>query len=599
MGTWSLINPAGDELPLRNLGVSVAMQAGTGMPPMHHVALESATEAGALWQRSRAGVRTLTLTMTLRQRDATLNAIRTQLIHALNPHLIGSIGIQSRRALLRYTSPANAVQMSVVYASGLEDSPIAAEERLATEPSPLTLTFLAHDPLWIATAATDPLPLTFAATINGGYVYRRMCGQWSALGNIGGAVNALVFDTHGTLYAAGSFSGYIKQWNATTATWEAVGSGGGPDWVQYALAVGPNGAVYVGGQSASAIVHAWDGSTSTWAALAPWSMSHTVYALRVGDDGTLYAGGDGAGGIKAYNGSTWADLGGGVNNTVRTLARAPDGKLYVGGDFTMADVGSSNVAANHIAVWNPTTATWSALGDGLDGPVYALAVKPDGKLIATGMFSGYIAEWNGLAWRTLGTLNSYGTCLALDSRGTLYAGGNFSLADGMSLPDTMAQWNGYAWFPLDADLPSAGGINAIAIDASDTLIVGSSATGTGTTAALTSITNTGSAVAYPYITINGPGRVRELTNWSTGDSIYFDLVLALGETLIIDLAPGVKSVVSSFRGNVINTILPGSHLASWRLLPGDNTIGLYIVETNANTSASMQWHARYWSVEGC
>ncbi len=599
MGNWLLISPMGNEISLRNLGVAVSMQAGVGMPPLHHVALESATEAGALWQRSLAGVRTLTLTLTSRQRDATLNAIRMQLIQALNPHLIGNIGVDrnSRRALLRYTSPSNAVQMSVVYAKGLEDSPIAAEERLATEPPPLTLTFLAHNPLWIAATATDPLPLSFVAPINGGYVYRRVCGHWSAMGNVGGAVNALVFDAHGTLYAAGSFSGYIKQWNATTETWDAVGGSDGPDWVQYALAAAPNGVVYVGGQSASAIVRRWDGNTSTWSPLALWSMIHTVYALLVGDDGTLYAGGDGAGGIKAYNGSTWADLGGGVNNTVRAIARAPDGKLYVGGDFTIVDVGSSNLAANHIAVWNPATAHWAALGEGLDGPVYALAVKPDGKLVATGSFSGYIAEWNGLIWRTLGTLNDYGTCLALDSRGVLYAGGNFTLADGMSLPDTMAHWNGYAWFPLDADLPGAGGVNAFAIDDGDTLIVGIGAIGTGNAAALTNVANTGSAATYPCITITGPGRVRELTNWSTGDSIYFDLVLVAGETLTIDLAPGVKSVVSSFRGNVINTVLPGSHLASWRLLPGNNTVGLYIVETSANTSASMQWHARYWSVE--
>lgn len=56
------------------------------------------------------------------------------------------------------------------------------------------------------------------------------------------------------------------------------------------------------------------------------------------------------------------------------LAVANDGGVYVGGQFTMAGA----VAASNVARWDPATGTWSALGSGLNGAVYALAVASGG-----------------------------------------------------------------------------------------------------------------------------------------------------------------------------------------------------------------------------
>ena len=54
----------------------------------------------------------------------------------------------------------------------------------------------------------------------------------------------------------------------------------------------------------------------------------------------------------------------GANGNVNDLLTHPYGSIYATGAFTQ--VGS--VAANGIAMWNPTTETWSALGSGLTIP---------------------------------------------------------------------------------------------------------------------------------------------------------------------------------------------------------------------------------------
>ncbi|MFN6192303.1 MAG: hypothetical protein ACK5BN_00580, partial [Planctomycetota bacterium] len=64
----------------------------------------------------------------------------------------------------------------------------------------------------------------------------------------------------------------------------------------------------------------------------------------------------------------------------------PDGlgplppRLVVGGSFSVM----GSVAANRIAAFDPATSTWSALGSGMNSNVLALAVLPNGDLVAGG-----------------------------------------------------------------------------------------------------------------------------------------------------------------------------------------------------------------------
>src|SRR5437870_2658145 len=71
--------------------------------------------------------------------------------------------------------------------------------------------------------------------------------------------------------------------------------------------------------------------------------------------------------------------------------------VYFGGDFTMA----GGITATNIAKWNGSE--WSALGSGLDGRVYSIAISGT-EVYAGGNFSGFVQKWNGSAWSSVGVL---------------------------------------------------------------------------------------------------------------------------------------------------------------------------------------------------
>ena len=84
---------------------------------------------------------------------------------------------------------------------------------------------------------------------------------------------------------------------------------------------------------------------------------------------------------------TTFDPGSGSASTVRALALQPDGKILVGGDFTTF----GGVASEYLARLNPDgTVDTSFVGPNFTGTsgwqVYALALQPDGKILAGGVF---------------------------------------------------------------------------------------------------------------------------------------------------------------------------------------------------------------------
>src|SRR5207247_3919443 len=86
-----------------------------------------------------------------------------------------------------------------------------------------------------------------------------------------------------------------------------------------------------------------------------------------------------------WNGNNWTALGSGMgggspNGTYVSAVAVSGSDVYVGGYFTTA--GGS--AANNIAKWNGSS--WTALGAGLNGSVWALAVSGS-DLYAGGLFT--------------------------------------------------------------------------------------------------------------------------------------------------------------------------------------------------------------------
>jgi hypothetical protein len=79
------------------------------------------------------------------------------------------------------------------------------------------------------------------------------------------------------------------------------------------------------------------------------------------------------------------------------------GNLVISGEFTVV----SDVIANYVAKWNGSS--WSALGSGMNGSVYALAVSGSNVYaggsfdMAGGVAATNIAKWNGGSWSALGS----------------------------------------------------------------------------------------------------------------------------------------------------------------------------------------------------
>ncbi|MFO0277311.1 MAG: WD40 repeat domain-containing protein, partial [Planctomycetota bacterium] len=190
------------------------------------------------------------------------------------------------------------------------------------------------------------------------------------------------------------------------------------------------------------------------------------------------AGGSPANSIARWNGEAWSSLCNGIDQplpfggNVQALAVLPNGDLIAAGGFP----GASGVAASNIARWNG--ATWSPLGTGCNSPVRCLAVAPNGDLFATGSFTlaggvacAGIARWNGTAWSALGSgLGLFGgQALAALPNGDIVVGGSFLTAGGGTV-NRVARWNGSVWTALGTGL--SGVVTALAAHPNGELIVG-------------------------------------------------------------------------------------------------------------------------------
>src|SRR6185295_14376624 len=258
-------------------------------------------------------------------------------------------------------------------------------------------------------------------------------------------VRTAIADGSGNLYVGGAFwiSGVatnIARWNGSS--WSALSSG---MTNVFALAVSGTD-LYAGGyflRAGATPAHniaKWNGTN--WSALGS-GVAGEVFALAVLGS-NVYAGG--YSGIAKWDGSNWSDLtGSGINGIVRALA-VSGSDLYAAGD--------ASGPANRVAKWDGSN--WSALGSGMNSYVLALAVSGT-NLYAGGYFTTaggtaarLIAKWNGNAWSALGSglgrADNYTPSVSVlaVSGNDLYAGGNFTTADG-GAANYIAKWDGTFW----------------------------------------------------------------------------------------------------------------------------------------------------------
>ena len=76
----------------------------------------------------------------------------------------------------------------------------------------------------------------------------------------------------------------------------------------------------------------------------------------------------------------------GANQAVNAIAVQPDGKIVVGGNFTGLGGGTGATPRNRIGRLNANGAV-DGVDPGTNGPVLAVAVQPDGKILTGGNFT--------------------------------------------------------------------------------------------------------------------------------------------------------------------------------------------------------------------
>jgi uncharacterized delta-60 repeat protein len=179
----------------------------------------------------------------------------------------------------------------------------------------------------------------------------------------------------------------------------------------------------------------------------PGGPDATVRALALLSDNKIMIGGE----FTAYQGAPASriarlhadgsldvsfDPAAGANGNVHDLVVQSDGKVVIAGTFTSYN----GVSRNRIARLNPDGSLDGSFnpGSGFNGGVFALALQPDGKILAGGSFSSF----NGTARENFVRLNANGSldndfgsrrgargsvhAIALRDDGYIYIGGNFT-----------------------------------------------------------------------------------------------------------------------------------------------------------------------------
>jgi len=609
---YTLITPDGMTFDFWGVGRAPGSEAtlqaheGFGLPPVRHVTQDIYNVPGNLLVDVVVQGRTVTITESVYATDR--KGLHKALAEIWDAVRWDRGATRTTPSILRYTVDGNSWDLYVVLSGVVE----GRQGRYGRNEI-VGLRFEAHDPLWYSTD-TEEVYLDLNDTINVTRIVRRSNGSWS---NMNGGIDSIgwsmIQHSNGYVYVGGSFhnvdgiaASHIGRYDPVTNVWSALGVGA--DDVVYALVEAPDGRIYaagaflnIGGVAANYIA-VFDPVTNAWSALGV-GLDNVANqnCLAVGVDGRIYvggafhnAGGAGALHIAVWDPATlaWAALGVGVDDQVLGIARGPTGDIFVCGHMHNA----GGAGALHVARWDPVAGTWSALGAGVSDLCYGLAFAPNGTLYLGGLFItaggvtvNRVATWNGISFGPLSSgVNGpvYQAVIAPD--GSVYYVGAFSTAGGVALYDRVARWNGHSWSGIGADLPGGPVTYCCLITPENDLYLTFTTTGNGTFSATVTPSNLGNAAVYPIITIYNQGTLQQIRNETTGQEILFNLGLNAGEITTIDLSTTRKTIGSNWRPNLLGYSLPNSDLGGFKLesdpraANGQNIISAFMTGTAAS-----------------
>jgi uncharacterized delta-60 repeat protein len=340
------------------------------------------------------------------------SATAGELVTITGTNLTGATGVRfgTGALALRFTV-VNAGTITAVVPVAAASGPITVSTATAVASSAASFTYAPTLDAQVSLSPAGPLsacsPQTLTATgIRPGFVP----------GGTGfnDAVRAVAVQTDGKVLAGGVFT----QFNGASQPYLArLNANGTLDNTFNASAAGVNSDVH-------ALVAQPDGKTLVGGAFGDFGGSGPGKLLRLNADGTL---------------DTSFNLGNGFDGVVWGLALQPDGKILVGGTFGTLNGVAVPVGLVRLNANGTRDATFNPSGLGVDGGVLALTLQANGKIVAGGEFNTY----NGAAVAHLVRVNADGSrdltfdsspsginnrvwAVAVQPDGKVLAGGSFN-----------------------------------------------------------------------------------------------------------------------------------------------------------------------------
>lgn len=340
----------------------------------------------------------------------------------------------------------------------------------------------------------------------------------------------------------------------------------------------------------------WSGGTD-WQAALPISVTGTGFV----QNSALYSAGSTPG-------------------VVRVLKRFDQTRIFVG---AAANTLRGYAAGINTALWD-VRGTWGTV-PGFTSPTTAAAssndayLAPDRSLYfvgsGTSRFSSEAYRIQGLTINAVGTMSGDINAIEEDLDTLAWIGGDqIRLFDGIE--SAVARTNGYDILPADIYMPTfdyGGMVGPRAFVCNTVLPTDSGTTWFGFTGTLSgalspflpaghlgTIVNSGMANAYPTLRLRnqstGTMVIRQWANMTTKEYVWFSLNMIPGEEVTLQTGPGRISFRSSYRGDILNTVMAGSKLSSWHLQPGINIVSFLAEATDI--AVDMYWTPRHHSADG-
>jgi len=177
-----------------------------------------------------------------------------------------------------------------------------------------------------------------------------------------------------------------------------------------------------------------------------------------------------------------------ANGLIWTVVTQADGKILLGGLFTtLSPNGGPAVTRNHMARLNPDGTLDMAFNPSPDGDVVAIAVQPDGKIIASGSFlniggqaRNHIARLDsatGLADSFDPNANNLVLSIAVQADGQIVVGGLFTSIGGQTR-NYIARLDATTGLPDSFNPNASDRIFTVAVQADGKILAGGAFTGT-------------------------------------------------------------------------------------------------------------------------